>query len=192
MRNERGSIPLILIVVFTLGIAITALTQLFLSESLTAKDMANAEAKRLYEYDKILEIVTNLTFQKLKSKEWQEEYDSELLLSSDDLTDMEQAINDELLPFESSNQTIRLTPAYSDALVYFCEPLYDITLEEEQGDFLTNSCLKKSGETGFTLSIQSKSHAEDFKFVLTDIYPTVTDTGEYIVLDLSQVKLVLK
>lgn len=187
MRNERGSMPIVVVIVFTLGIAVLALTQILLSEKLTARDVANKQLNAFYSEDMILELVNNLTIQKFMSKEWEEEIGDELFFDENDLVDIETTMNTTILPSENSKKNIVTSNLQSDRLDFYCEDVYEVSIEPEEDPYFNGyNCAHVPTDVAFTLTIIDGSHSTSYQLIFEDLYPKVTRLGDTIVLDKSE------
>jgi hypothetical protein len=187
MKNERGSIPIAVIIVFTLGIAVLALTQLLLSEKMTAKSASEKQLEKFYEEDKIIEIVNNLLIQKTMSKEWEDEIGEETFIDMNDLIQIEDMVNKTILPSENSKKQIITSDLHAERVDTYCEELYEDSLvPEEDPYFIGFNCAHVPTDVEFTLTITEGTYSDSFRLIFEDIYPTVTRLGDAIVLDKSE------
>lgn len=186
MRNERGSLPIVVIISFTLGIAVLILTQLLLSEKLTSKDIAERQLDAFYNKDMIVEMVNNLTIQKMMSKEWEDELTDETFISMNDVVDIEDVINNTLLPIENSKKKIMISDLYTERLDTYCDEVYeDSENPDEDPYFIGYTCARVPADVEFTVTISERDSSDSFRLVFEDIYPLVTRLGDTIVIDKS-------
>lgn len=181
MNNERGSIPLVLVIVFTIGIAVVALTQVLLSEKITARDLAEKELEVFYNENEVLEFTTNLITQKISEKEWDGEITNQQFLETVDILEIEDILNNEILPYQNSKMKVSLTDLYSEKIGTYCEELYEVVFDtNEIPEFLGYSCKKQKTDIEFLLTIQNKSRSKIFRVSFQDLQPILARMGDAI------------
>lgn len=187
MRNERGSIPLVMVVVVVLSITILSLTQLLLGEKTTAQSITESQANDFYQEDMVFEIATNLTLQTIKDKEWISEIQGEKYINTEDLLNIENILNQESLPYENNDLRVILSNLYAENVTESCDAVYELITSNEQGEFLGYRCNNQPTDVEFTLTIKEESNSHSYIVRIENIYPKTGSKAEKIYLDTNRV-----
>lgn len=187
LKNQKGSIPLVLTIVFMIGMSTMALAGLLLSGKATYKYSVTSDLERLYENDSIIEMTINITKQVLDTKEW-EYVKYEDVIKDVDLFKIEDIVNATLIPLYIGNGKIYLEEIYfPPRLDYYCEE--EVDSNEELVGF---NCLKEALDIEFKIIIENRRKTEEYILSLQEIYPKVSKTNDYIYLDLQDYKVKLR
>lgn len=115
LLNEKGSLPLVVLIAFILLISISSLAGLLLSEKMNIRFSIDKDVKRVYERETMIEITKNVVHQRIRTKEW-EVIEGEDLLNEADFTLIKKMVNEEALPLAGVEGTVyidRITSNYA-------------------------------------------------------------------------------
>ena len=184
MNNEKGSIALVLIIVLVITLAIATLTQLLMSERITARDSAESRLESFYDEAEVLELVENMTLQLLNEKKWDGEIAGQQLLAEIDLVEVENVLNNSVLPHINSDVTVSLTSLYSDELSTYCEEIYQNNSGINSSPvFVGYSCNGQMVGVEFVVTLNQQNRSKSLLVSFENIEPVVDSTGYEINLD---------
>lgn len=175
--NESGSFPLVLLIVFMLLISIASLTSLLLSEKVNIRFSIDKDVQRVYEKESMVELTKNLTNQLLLSKEW-EVIEGEEVLSSRDLSLIEEMVNEEALPLMNIEGSVYIKDIPAPiTLEDYCQEL-----DDGEAVVLTYECLDEKFQVELEITIERAEEFDTFTLVLEDWAFMVSDTEEKVLL----------
>lgn len=170
--NQKGSMPLVVLISFIVLVSIASLTGLLLNEKMNIRFSIDKDIKRVYEKESILELTKNLTTQMLLSKEW-EIIEDEEVLSSNDLFKIEEMVNEETLPIMGIEGKSYIKEVYTGFTVDdYCQRIDD---EEE---IVSYECLSDKFEIEVEITIERAGELDTFQWVLKDFVFVVNDAGD--------------
>lgn len=193
MKNERGSMALTLLIIFVIGISITALTQLLLGEKITARDMAETSLSQVYEEDKIMEFTNNLVLQMVNEKKWDGEIADQSFVEKVDIYTIEDILNREIVAAENDQITVSLTNLVSEKVGTYCEETYEVVVNpSDTPQFLGYHCQKETTEFSFLLTVNNGSRSKSIHMSFQNIQPYVADSGESVRMNGSDLTIVAR
>lgn len=178
--NQKGSLPLSLIIALIMLMSVITLTTLYLNEKINTSYSAKSDLSKLYEKDTIIEITYNLLKQKMKTKII-EEIDVQEFIDENDLDDIEKVLNANYMPYYKLDKyKAFLEFEYKPPTVdYFCEERID----EESMMFEGFTCLHEAFDMSVKVTLQNQNDVESFILEFDKMYPAVSDTEEEVTIN---------
>lgn len=177
--NEKGSLPLVLLIVLIVSISIATLANLMLTEKVNTKLTVTNNVAQAYEKDSVIEVTRNITKQLFLSKEW-EEIDGAEIINDSDLFTIEEAINAEVLPPLGISSHIVLEESYFPPNVdYYCQKI-----EEESEELLTYDCMEEKLTVELKLIIEKEGEVEVVILKFDNLLLKTTDIGDKVFIEM--------
>lgn len=171
--NEKGSLPLILLMVFVISITIISLSNLLMTEKVNTKLSLMTDIHKMYEKDSVIEVTENILKQQLLSKEW-DEIAGEETFGAVDLSTVEETLNQEILPELGIESQVFLEEVYYPPNVdYYCQEVND-----DEGNFLIYDCINEYISLELKLTVAKENSSQDFFLTLDGLKLLVTDSGD--------------
>lgn len=178
--NQRGSLPIVLIIVFVMTMSVVALTSLHVTEQINLSVSATKDVKRLYAEDSVREMTLHAFQQVLKSKAI-EAVSGEQLFTTDDLAQLETLVNTQILPdYGLTEYQVFIEADYLPSTVdYFCTLEMDITGESPDG----YNCLHEAFDIRLNVQIVHRNLVRQVIIEATNLSLETTEDKQSIVIN---------
>lgn len=167
VKNEKGSLAFVIILGIIILSTIMILFNLLLNDRIQISNQDFEE--EIYKTHNVLELIFNIFEQKLIEQEKNYEYKTFYIINPDDeLQEIEDAINNNVLPHFISNSTVRLSDLkYNYSLDMLCD-------EVEDGSV---SCSHTFFDINFNAEVNIEGKTDVFNIIFKDVYPEISDYG---------------
>lgn len=185
--GNRGSLPLVMVIVMVIAMSIATLSSMLLTEKINMAYSITTDIERLYEKDSVNEVTKNVVQQVLLDKIWSE-IDGEQIITSKDLRDIEEAVTLKILPDLGIDYAIQLEGVkYPRELAHYCKE--EINAD---GSFRSFECTPEVFSVELNLNLINGGKSEEYLMVFENIRAVSDDMGNSVRLDTGSIQMYLK
>ena len=181
--NERGSLPLVMVIVFIFTMTIAMLTNLLVSEKINVGFSTTTDIEKFYEADSIRQVTKNVVTQSIVSKEWSSLTNSKIL-TIEEFDEFEEHLNTNILRRMNSYSAVSLNVTrLPEDLESFCSEVRDVG-----GNFLMFTCNGSSASVQLELRVSNGGVEEIYEVLVEGLVPVVSGTGNRISINIENAK----
>lgn len=189
MNNSRGSIPLVIIVVLSSLFTIFILTNLLTIEKNAHKRINSTVNKDLYPLNSAIELMVNITQQKMVSKEQPFKQGTFYFLDSSDMVEIETAMNESISPFLLEKMKVDIKKmVHTKSLDTLCEENFEPSSYTNEKEFVGVDCDATFFDIKLEVDFQTKGMTQSLNITFKDVYPEESAQGN-IALNLSNLTI---
>lgn len=181
--NEKGSLPLVMVIVFIFTMTIAMLTNLLVSEKINVGFSTTTDIEKFYEVDSIRQVTKNVVTQAIVSKEWSSLTNSNIM-TIDEFDEFEEHLNTNILRRMNSYSSVSLNVLrLPEDLESYCSEVRD-----GEGNFVMFTCNGGAAAVQFEMSVTNGGVQEAYEVEVEGFVPVVNAGGDKINLDIESVK----
>jgi hypothetical protein len=178
-NNEKGSIPMVLILIFITMLTVFTLTNTLLAERTNIQRYDEKFEKEMYQVQTALEIAINITQQNILEKETDYKHETFHSFTTTDLQEVQHAINNGVLPFFLEDFHVELTDlSHTSSVDLFCEEVFEIDAHTNQSYSNGVECDKTYYNFSYNILVSSIRGEKKFGVIYKNLFPYQSQQGK--------------